>query len=74
MLEIRREVKQLRRDGLAARKIATLGEVSQPTIHKTLEVADRDPAPFGGALRPPNASHLRRTRRLTPHSTLKSPL
>lgn len=47
-LEIRREVKQLRRDGLSERKIAALVEVSQPTIHKMLEVADRDPDPLEG--------------------------
>ncbi len=32
-LDIRREVKQFRRDGLSERKIAALVEVSQPTIH-----------------------------------------
>lgn len=42
-LEIRREVKQFRRDGLSERKIAALVEVSQPTIHKMLAVAEKDP-------------------------------
>ncbi|MFE7606557.1 hypothetical protein ACFU1Q_15485 [Brachybacterium paraconglomeratum] len=42
-LDIRREVKRYRDDGLSERKIAALVEVSQPTIHKMLEVADRDP-------------------------------
>lgn len=45
-LDIRREVKQFRRDGLSERKIAALVEVSQPTIHKMLEVADKDPDPL----------------------------
>lgn len=47
-LEIRREVKQFRRDGLSERKIAALVEVSQPTIHKMLEVAEKDPDPPEG--------------------------
>ncbi|MGP5079154.1 hypothetical protein ACTXKZ_13970 [Brachybacterium alimentarium] len=47
-LEIRREVKQFRRDGFSERKIAALVEVSQPTIHKMLEVAERDPDPLEG--------------------------
>ena len=47
-LDIRREVKQFRRDGLSERKIAALVAVSQPTIHKMLEVADRDPDPLEG--------------------------
>lgn len=47
-LDIRREVKQFRRDGLSERKIAALVEASQPTIHKMLEVADRDPDPLEG--------------------------
>ncbi|WP_270410172.1 hypothetical protein [Brachybacterium paraconglomeratum] len=47
-LEIRREVKRYRDDGLSERKIAALVEVSQPTIHKMLEVADRDPVPLEG--------------------------
>lgn len=47
-LEIRREVKQFRRDGLSERKIAALVEVSQPTIHKMLAVAEKDPDPPEG--------------------------
>ncbi|UEJ84627.1 hypothetical protein Bra3105_18350 (plasmid) [Brachybacterium halotolerans subsp. kimchii] len=47
-LDIRREVKQFRRDGLSERKIAALVEVSQPTIHKMLEVADKDLDPLEG--------------------------
>ncbi len=47
-LDIRREVKQLRRDGLSEREIAALVKVSQPTIHKMLEVADRDLDPLEG--------------------------
>ena len=47
-LEIRREVKRYRREGLSERKIAALAEVSQPTIHKMLEVAAKDPDPPEG--------------------------
>lgn len=47
-LDIRREVKQFRRDGLSERRIAALVGASQPTIHKMLEVADRDPDPLEG--------------------------
>ncbi|WP_422117748.1 hypothetical protein [Brachybacterium sp. UNK5269] len=47
-LEIRREVKRYRDDGLSERKIAALVEVSQPTIHKMLQVAAKDPDPLEG--------------------------
>ncbi|PWH05352.1 hypothetical protein DEO23_12220 [Brachybacterium endophyticum] len=47
-LDIRREVKRLYETGLSERKIARLVEVAQPTIHKMLEVASRDPELLDG--------------------------
>lgn len=47
-LDIRRELKQYRREGLSEREIAAMAEVSQPTVHKMLQVAARDPEPLEG--------------------------
>lgn len=47
-LDIRRELKQYRREGLSEREIAAMVEVSQPTVHKMLEVAAKDPEPLEG--------------------------
>lgn len=47
-LDIRREVKRFRGDGLSERKIAALVEVSQPAIHNMLKVAAKDPDPLEG--------------------------
>ena len=47
-LEIRREVKHLRKDGLSEQKIAALVGMSQPTIHRMLEVSEKDPDPPEG--------------------------
>lgn len=47
-LDIRRELKQYRREGLSEREIAAVVEVSQPTVHKMLQVAAKDSDPLEG--------------------------
>lgn len=47
-LDMRRNIRQLRRDNFTEAAIASMTGVSQPVVHEILHVAERDPEPLNG--------------------------